>query len=115
MRRSQIVFGTTRPGIRAEKDFRLRLLLAVMLLALAASRVRAQEVAAPVPAPRADFHQPPQIFQMTGTCAMEVSPDVAVIVGGVAVSSLKPTEANEQLDKQLALIRKYVEENHGRL
>jgi hypothetical protein len=50
-----------------------------------------------------------------GTCSLEVTPTQAVIVGGVAVGALKPTEAAAQLDKQLELIGRYIEEQHGHL
>jgi hypothetical protein len=46
---------------------------------------------------------------------MELAPAKAVVVGGVAAGGLKPTEAAAQLDKQVEMIRKYVEEQHGRL
>jgi len=46
---------------------------------------------------------------------MELSADRAVIVGGVSSSGLKPTDAGDQLDKQLALIKSYVAEKHGDL
>ncbi|MFZ0878262.1 MAG: SIMPL domain-containing protein [Candidatus Acidiferrales bacterium] len=58
---------------------------------------------------------PQPYFPITGTCAMEISPDTAVIVGGVSSSALKPTDAVEQLEKQLALMRSYVAEKHGEL
>jgi hypothetical protein len=46
---------------------------------------------------------------------MDLSPDKAAIVGGVSSSGLKPTDVAEQLDKQLALIKTYVNEKHGEL
>jgi hypothetical protein len=55
------------------------------------------------------------IHQVSGTCEMEIAPDQAVILGGVSSSALKPTEAIEQLDKQLGLMRSYVAEKHGEL
>jgi hypothetical protein len=57
----------------------------------------------------------PIYAQLSGSCAAEVKPTVAVIAGGVAVGGLKPVDAAEDLDKQLAVIRKYVEESHGQL
>lgn len=57
----------------------------------------------------------PQFAQLFGTCSLDIVPARAVIVGGVAVAALKPTEAAAQLDKQLDAIRKYVEEQHGQL
>jgi hypothetical protein len=50
---------------------------------------------------------------ITGDCEADMKPSLAVITGGVAVSALKPTEAAEQLDKQLALIRSYVQQSQG--
>jgi len=52
---------------------------------------------------------------ITGDCEAELKSDLAVISGGVAVTALKPTDAVDQLDKQLGLIRNYVRENHGSL
>jgi hypothetical protein len=52
---------------------------------------------------------------ITGDCDAELKPDVAVIAGGVAVTALKPTDAANQLDKQLDLIRSYVQQNQGSL
>lgn len=46
---------------------------------------------------------------------MDISPDKAVILGGVSASALKPSDAVEQLEKQLALMRSYVAEKHGEL
>jgi hypothetical protein len=46
---------------------------------------------------------------------MEMSPDKAVIVGGVSSAALKPSDAVDQLEKQLALMRTYVAEKHGEL
>jgi hypothetical protein len=40
---------------------------------------------------------------------------VAIIAGGVAVYGIKPLDAADNLDKQLDAIRKYVEENRGKL
>jgi hypothetical protein len=52
---------------------------------------------------------------ITGDCQAELKPDLAVISGGVAVTALKPTDAANQLDKQLDLIRSYVQQNQGKL
>jgi hypothetical protein len=52
---------------------------------------------------------------ITGDCEAELKPDLAVIAGGVAATALKPTEAANQLDKQLDLIRNYVQQNQGKL
>ncbi|MGA8223106.1 MAG: SIMPL domain-containing protein [Candidatus Acidiferrales bacterium] len=64
---------------------------------------------------RTFYPRPAQFAQLTGTCSMEVAPAEAVIVGGIAVDALKPTEAAAQVDRQLESIRKYVEEQHGHL
>ncbi len=53
--------------------------------------------------------------QISGTCATEMSPNQAVIVGGVSSTGLKPGDAAEQLDKQLAPMRSYVAEKHGEI
>jgi hypothetical protein len=52
---------------------------------------------------------------ITGDCEAELKPDLAVIAGGVAVTALKPSDAANQLDKQLDLIRRYVQQNQGKL
>jgi hypothetical protein len=52
---------------------------------------------------------------ITGDCEAELKPDLAVISGGVGVTALKPTDAANQLDKQLDLIRSYVQQNQGKL
>lgn len=48
-------------------------------------------------------------------CAGEVRPDRAVIVGGVSAESLRPGEAREQIDRQVAEIRKLVTQQGGTL
>jgi hypothetical protein len=40
---------------------------------------------------------------------------MAVIAGGVAIQGLKPLDTSADLDKQMAAIAKYVEENRGKL
>lgn len=57
----------------------------------------------------------PEFFQISGTCSMDVSPDQAVIVGGVSSSGLRPEDAVSQLEKQLASMRTYLMEKHGEL
>jgi len=52
---------------------------------------------------------------VTGDCQADLKPATAVISGGVAVSALKPTDAADQLDKQLELIRSYIHQNQGTL
>lgn len=77
-------------------------------MALACGSVRAQGVV-----PGGYFNQ--QVFELSGTCATQVAPDTALILGGVSSSALKPTDAGEQLDKQLDSIRAYIGQNHGKL
>jgi hypothetical protein len=85
-------------------------------IALTCGAVRAQKTPAAVTiVPVQAGYEPQQIFQLSGTCTAEMTPDKAVIVGGVSSGGLKPTDAIDQLEKQLGLIRAYVEENHGRL
>jgi hypothetical protein len=52
---------------------------------------------------------------ITGDCEAELKPALAVISGGVAVTALKPTDAANQLDKQLDVIRGYVQQKQGKL
>jgi len=61
------------------------------------------------------FYPRPQFFQVSGTCETEVSPDQALIVGGVSSSGLKPEDAVNQLEKQLAAMRSYLSDRHGEL
>lgn len=68
------------------------------------------------PAARAVIGVNPLPFvELNGTCALEVTPEKAAIVGGVAAGALKPTEAIAQLDKQLEAIRADVEGRGGQL
>ena len=53
--------------------------------------------------------------QLTGTCTGEVAPSLAIIAGGVAVQGLKPLDTSADLEKQMAAIAKYIDENHGKL
>ena len=55
------------------------------------------------------------VYQMAGTCSVEVRPDAAVIVGGIAAGGLLPIEAVDKLEKQLALVRGYLDSNRGQL
>jgi hypothetical protein len=70
--------------------------------------------ATPVFVPQ-EFFAPQEYVQINGTCATEMSPNQAFIVGGVSSSALKPGDAVEQLDKQLKLMRSYVAEKHGEI
>ena len=58
---------------------------------------------------------PSRATMITGECEADLKPSVAVISGGVAASALKPTAAAAQLDKQLALLQAYVQQNQGTL
>lgn len=58
---------------------------------------------------------PSRVVSITGDCEAELRPATAVVSGGIAVSALKPTSAVGQLDKEMALIRDYVQENQGKL
>lgn len=56
-----------------------------------------------------------RVVNISGECEAELRPAKAVVAGGVAVSALKPSNAVDQLDKQMALIRDYVRQNQGKL
>jgi len=58
---------------------------------------------------------PSRVITITGNCEAEMRPATAVVSGGVAVSALKPSSAADQLDKQMKLIREYVQQNQGKL
>jgi hypothetical protein len=58
---------------------------------------------------------PRRAFTIAGDCEAELRPAKAVVAGGVAVSALKPSSAADQLDKQMKLIREYVQLNHGKM
>jgi hypothetical protein len=58
---------------------------------------------------------PSRVITITGDCEAELRPATAVVSGGVAVSALKPSSAVDQLDKQMKLIREYVQQNQGKL
>lgn len=58
---------------------------------------------------------PSRVVNISGECEAELRPAKAVVAGGVAVSALKPSNAVDQLDKQMALIRDYVRQNQGKL
>ena len=58
---------------------------------------------------------PSRVITITGDCDAELRPATAVVSGGVAVSALKPSNAADQLDKQMKLIREYVQQNQGKL
>ena len=58
---------------------------------------------------------PSRVVTISGDCEAELRPAKAVVAGGVAVSALKPSNAVDQLDKQMTLIRDYVRQNPGKL
>jgi hypothetical protein len=58
---------------------------------------------------------PARVIAITGDCEAELRPSTAVVLGGVAVSALKPSSAADQLDKEMKLIREYVQQNQGKL
>ena len=58
---------------------------------------------------------PSRVITITGACEAELRPATAVVSGGVAVSALKPSSAADQLDKQMKLIREYVQQSQGKL
>jgi len=85
-------------------------------LALVTGSAGAPGASAATPAEQqAELDGRTQYFQMSGTCEAEISPDQAVLVGGLSSSALQPTEAIDQLEKQLAVMRAYVAEKHGQL
>jgi hypothetical protein len=50
-----------------------------------------------------------------GYCAQEKAPDLAVIVGALTARTLKPTDAREQMDRQVEAVRARVSERGGQL
>lgn len=56
-----------------------------------------------------------EIVQIGGSCEMEVSPDQAIIAGGVSSAAVKPTDAVDQLEKELGLMKAYIAEKHGKI
>lgn len=93
---------------------RLRAIVPLCLAALLAlaPAVLAQGPALALPA---ELEGGPRLFELTGSCAMTVAPDRAIILGGVAADDLLPLPAIEQLDKQIEAIRGLVKEHHGTL
>jgi hypothetical protein len=89
--------------------------LALLALALGHSSAEARAQVMPMARAYSVEMSGTQFFQLGGTCAQAMTPGLAVILGGIASSALKPVEAVEQLDRHLKTIRDYVEENHGRL
>src|ERR1700730_5916169 len=91
-----------RNGMR-QCRFAGRLLVAILALLMLHSAARGQT------------GRTAQVYQMAGTCSVEVRPDAAVIVGGVAAGGFQPVEAVDKLEKQLALVRGYLDGNRGQL
>jgi hypothetical protein len=58
---------------------------------------------------------PSRVITITGDCEADLQPAKAVVSGGVAVSALKPSSAADQLEKEMKLIREYVQQNQGKL
>jgi hypothetical protein len=58
---------------------------------------------------------PSRVTTIAGDCEAELLPAKAVITGGVAASALKPSNAADQLDKEMKLIREYIQQNQGEL
>jgi len=87
----------------------------VLTVAILGSMAFTSAVARQAMGQEGSFYPRPAYFPISGTCSVEMSPDRAVILGGVSSSALKPSDAVEQLDKQLALMRSYVAEKHGEL
>src|SRR5437899_4234400 len=82
----------SRNGMRTSR-VAVRLLVAVLALLMLHSAAQGQT------------GRTTQVYQMAGTCSVEVRPDAAVIVGGVAAGGLQPIEDVDKLEKQLALVR----------
>src|SRR5438552_18419597 len=92
----------SRNGMRTSR-VTVRLLVAVLALLMLHSAAQGQT------------GRTAQVYQMAGTCSVEVRPDAAVIVGGIAAGGLLPIEAVDKLEKQLALVRGYLDSNRGQL
>lgn len=84
------------------------------LVAAAPARSVAQAAAAAAIAPQQEqFYRPSEYFQIGATCTAEMTPDQTVILGGVSSAGLRPEDAVDQLDKELALMKSYVSDKHG--
>lgn len=55
------------------------------------------------------------IQYLTAECAGEARPDRVVIFGAMTAEAVKPLDAQAQLDRQLTELRKFVDEQNGRL
>ncbi len=97
--------GTSLASRKGMRKFRFAVRLLVLLLALLMLHSAAQ----------GQTGRTTQVYQMAGTCSVEVRSDAAVIVGGVAAGGLQPIEAVDKLEKQLALLRGYLDSNRGQL
>src|SRR5689334_14615312 len=49
----------------------------------------------------------------TATCKMELRPIHAVILGGISASGLKPADVAAQLDRQMEIFERAVQDAHG--
>jgi hypothetical protein len=95
-----------------------RLFLGAFALALASTACTstAERVASPDAAVRALVVRPSgPSHHLTAECTGEARPDRVVIAGGMTAQSASPLDAQAQLDRQLAELRKYVHGENGRL
>jgi hypothetical protein len=72
-----------------------------------------QEV--PAPAKTAAKLRPTGISQAQLSCAENWKPDLVVVSGAISARSVRPKDAAEQIDKQLASIRSFVQGKGGKL
>lgn len=87
-----------------------------LALASAACTSSAERVAAPDTAMRAlVVRQSGPSHHLSAECTGEARPDRAVITGAMTAEAVNPIDAQAQLDRQLAELRKYVEGESGRL
>src|SRR2546428_12715726 len=80
----------SRNGMRTSR-VAVRLLVAVLALLMLHSAAQGQT------------SRTTQVYQMAGTCSIEVRPDAAVIVGGVAAGGVPPPQSRHQLPEQRPL------------
>lgn len=95
-----------------------RLWLGTIALALASAACTgsAERVASPDAAMRAlVVRQSGPTHHLTAECTGEARPDRVVIAGAMTADAASPSDAQAQLDRQLAELTKYVESEKGRL
>jgi hypothetical protein len=90
----------------------LRTLLISTCLGWIVSGASAERLVVP---PGAEAYAIRAVSALQGNCGGDLKPDLAVIVGGMSAESVKPVEANERLDRQLAVLKAFVAERGGRL